>query len=91
MSGNVPPDAEQEEGQQQQQQQQQVQEGSGVTGKEDPPPPVRRDSSCLTEDVRLWVLEISPSGLVDSPRMHTVRREGNFSIPYGVAGVSRCC
>lgn len=24
-------------------------------------------------DVRLWVLEISPSGLTDTPRAHTVR------------------
>lgn len=72
-----------QEGDQLQQQQQQQQEvllpeegGSGSTRKEDKPP-LRRDSSSRTEDVRLWVLEISTSGLIDTPptpRMHTVRR-----------------
>lgn len=70
-------DNEQEAGQQQvrEQPEQRVQEGgSGITSKEETPP-LRRDSSSPTEDVRLWVLEISTSGLIDTPRMHTVRRE----------------
>lgn len=70
-------DAEQEEDQQQRQPVVRSEEGSsGSTSKEETPA-ARRDSSSRTEDVRLWVLEISTSGLVDTPppRMHTVRRE----------------
>lgn len=34
----------------------------------------------VTQDVRLWVLEISTSGLVDTPRMQAVRRETQNAV-----------
>ena len=48
--------------------------GSGSVSNQDAPP--RRgssDSSRTTDHVRLWVLEISTSGLIDTPRPNTVR------------------
>jgi len=51
-------------------------DGSGSVSKQETPS--RRASSdsnrtTATEHVRLWVLEISTSGLIDTPRTHAVR------------------
>lgn len=35
-------------------------------------------------DVRLWVLEISPTGLTDTPGSHTVSRMGVFLAAHHV-------
>lgn len=55
------------------QEQRQLSEEDGSASKEDMSP--RLDSPNPTENVRLWVLEISASGLIDTPRMHAVRHE----------------
>lgn len=53
-------------------QEQQLSEEGDVVGNEETP--LRRDVSNRnrTGHVRLWVLEISTSGLIDTPRVHAV-------------------
>ena len=47
-------------------------ENGGSGSKDDSPS--KANSSERERDVRLWVLEISPSGLTDTPRAHTVSK-----------------
>lgn len=57
------------------QEQQQLSEGDGSVSVSKQETAPRRDRSNPTEHVRLWVLEMSASGLIDTPRMHTVRNK----------------